>query len=310
MSDIINRLRALKEASIRNQQYINSIKADNGMAAGYGLLNSGQTISNFSNFFNINTSSMGGPYNYDLNMRLIDDFQARHQDIIDMQQQREQSKQIIGTILSELDDAELDNRLESINVKELQKTDNVKNMIKTVFIKPVADEDSQQRRPRRQRFQQQVDSDGEDIVQDGPNIEDIAPEDHVHIAEYIDKCYKHIIKVLKVYFILADGKHFRLPISADIAKIKTKLEGYIHVPDDDLRKGNLKYGTYLYYLTISNESRVVMRSGYFLKTGTTGILLMNESETDRFEIDFKCPLFRKINNLDIVQVLADLKLNV
>jgi hypothetical protein len=81
--------------------------------------------------------------------------------------------------------------------------------------------------------------------------------------------------------------------------MKTQLEGHIHVPDIDVVKGHIRAGTHIYYLSVDEHSHVKLMDGYVLKTANTGIVLIDEENNKKKQIDFKCPVFRKINNLDI-----------
>jgi hypothetical protein len=331
-ANIISKLRALKDASTRNQQYINTFTMQVPSTLNYKPTSSGAfhtaftkgrdfrgtgvplawdynhiptvpgqyyqqhpVSGSFDNFFTYpNTTASQA----DFNSRVLQDFQARNQDLIDAQVEREHAHQIMTNILANMadyEDAELDKRLANLNMTELQQNKTIstgRDIIKTIHLAPVT---------KYPASPSNCETDGEES---GPDIADISEQDHEKIAEYIDTCYEHIIKVLKVYFILADGKTYRLPRPAEVRDMKTRLEGHIHVPDDVFRARELLAGTRIYYLTVDEKSNVVLKAGLVYKLGQTGIIILDELEKRKLDIGYSCPVFRKINNLDIASVLA------
>lgn len=304
-ANIISRLRALKDASTRNQQYINTFTTvgtpgtqdQHHYESSYAGQYYKQQPASYSNFFSY-SNNPNSESQANFNSRLVQDFRARNQDLIDAQLEREHANQIMTNILANMadyEDAELDERLANLNLAELQQNKSISNsrdIIKTIHLAPVANRPSS------------PSNYGTD-EESGPDIADISDQDQETIADYIDTCYEHIIKVLKVYFILADGKEYRLPRPSEIRDIKTQLEGHIHVPDDVFRARALLPGTRIYYLTVDDQSRVVLKVGLVYKLAQTGIIILDEIEKRKLDIGYSKPVFRKINNLDIVKILSN-----
>ena len=277
MNPTLARLKALRESSIQFQEHISKLAGGAHPATYY------QTQPGYS--------QMQIPVQQDLNGRLLADFTERNRHIIESQLKREQSANLLSNVLdsvTDYDDAMLDAQISNINPEGFA---NIKSLVKTVTITP-----PEQSTESSKRHKKESRPESPPIA-----IEDIDEEFQDRVMEYIDKCYDHIIKVLKVYFILADGKHYRLPSKSEIATIKTVLEGHINIPNGpDL---DIQAGTAVYYLSVDESSRIKMGFGYYKKAGKTGLILQDEDTDELFIIDFKCPMFRKINNLDIAKYI-------
>lgn len=270
---IIERLRQLKQKAEQNNTLITNLKTPQP-AYSYNYPSSPKPI-----YIDQYQTS-------DLYSQMMQDFETRNKHIIESQLQYERGQTLLSDILAqvdEYDDAELDNRLSNINISEFDSISSLRkaipSQIKTVHIQPV------------EKVKKETDP--------GPELSDLSEYEQQLVGEYIDTAYTHLIKVLKVYFILADGKSFRLPATHEIITMKEQLEGHLHVGDMDVKKGLIRAGTHIYYLSVDENSQVKLMDGYVLKTANTGLILIDEENNKKKHIDFKCPVFRKINNLDI-----------
>lgn len=270
---IIERLRQLKQKAEQNNTLITNLKTP-PPAYSYNYPSSPKSI------------YIDQYQTADLYSQMMQDFESRNKHIIESQLQYERGQTLLSDILAqvdEYDDDELDNKLSNINIHEFNSISSLKkaipSQIKTVHIQPVV------------KVKKEADP--------GPELSDLSDYEQQLVGEYIDTAYTHLIKVLKVYFILADGKSFRLPVTSEIAIMKELLEGHLHVGDMDVKKGHIRAGTHVYYLTVDEDSQIRLHNGYVLKTANTGLILIDEENNKKKQIDFKCPVFRKINNLDI-----------
>lgn len=303
---MIERLRQLKQANDYNNKLISNLKIPPLQSV------SGQ---GYQQYQPMNTSQQSGQQSgqqsdSDLYSKMMNDFETRNKHIIESQLYYERSQDLLNDVLSMVDNYDEDelnmqlsklvgntvhtgsqaqydansiniNNFDSVSelVNAIPKKDSASNQIKKVYIQPQAAKTTQ--------------------IEHGPELTDLTEYEQELVGEFVDTAYTHLIKVLKVYFILADGKYFRLPATSDILTMKLQLEGHTHVPDIDVIKGHIRAGTHIYYLTIDENSHVKLLDGYVLKTANTGIVIIDEENNKKKHIDFKCPIFRKINNLDI-----------
>jgi hypothetical protein len=275
---IIDRLRQLKQKAEQNNALITNLKTSQpAYSYSYNHPYSARPI--YIDQYNTNT---------DLYSQMMQDFETRNKHIIESQLQYERGQELLSDVLAqvdEYDETELDTRLSNINIHEFNSIASLKkaipqpNHVKTVHIHPVV------------KLKKETES--------GPELDDLSEYEQQLIGEYIDTAYTHLIKVMKVYFILADGKSFRLPATNEIITMKELLQGHLHVADIDVKKGLIRAGTHVFYLTVDDDSQIRLHNGYVLKTANTGLILIDEENNKKKHIDFKCPVFRKINNLDI-----------
>lgn len=270
---IIVRLRQLKQKAEQNNTLITNLKMPPPVYS-YNLPSSPRPI------------YIDQYQTADLYSQMMQDFETRNKHIIESQLQYDRDQTLLSDILAqvdEYDESELDNRLSNINICEFDSISSLKKVIpsqiKTVHIQPVV------------KLKKETDP--------GPELDDLTEYEQQLVGEYIDTAYTHLIKVLKVYFILADGKSFRLPTTSEIIAMKEQLEGHLHVADIDVKKGVIRAGTHVYYLTVNEDSQIRLHDGYVLKTANNGLILIDEENNKKKHIDFKWPVFRKINNLDI-----------
>jgi hypothetical protein len=125
------------------------------------------------------------------------------------------------------------------------------------------------------------------------------------ISEYIDLAYARIIKICKVYFIRALYFDYQMPTQPEIAEIKDRLLGHLHIPRPKWQN-KLALKSRIEYLNINRDGRVelatawVMRiKGYHLFVshdmtgGGKGVKNKWRKLTPHF------PVFHKITNDDI-----------
>ena len=125
------------------------------------------------------------------------------------------------------------------------------------------------------------------------------------ISEYIDLAYARIIKIVKVYFIRALYFDYQMPTHPEIAEIKDRLLGHLHIPRTKWQE-RLPLKSRIEYLNITRDGRVelatawVMRiKGYHLFVshdmtgGGRGVKNKWRKLTPHF------PVFHKITNSDI-----------
>ncbi len=286
---IVERLRQLKQTTTRNNELISNLKVPQSAYTYYPSAARYDPQYQYANPIQIDQYHQS-----DLYSQMMSDFETRNRHIIESQLYYERSQDLLNDVLENCidnyDEDELDARLSQVNIHNINtvsdlvntipKRENVNDQVKTVNIQPVASSAKKQ-------------------IEQGPELTDLSEYEQELVGELVDTAYTHLIKVLKVYFILADGKCFRLPTASEIQDMKTQLEGHMHVSDIDVIKGRLRAGTHIYYLTIDDNSHVSLLDGYILKTANTGLAIIDEQNNKKKHIDFKCPVFRKLNNLDI-----------
>lgn len=289
---MIERLRQLKQATERNNALISNLKTPQPAYTYYPSSTSHEYPYNYTNPIQIDQYQPA-----DLYSQMMSDFETRNKHIIESQLQYERSQDllddVLGSCIDNYDEDELNSQLSHLNVHNF---DSVSELVKAI---PKREQHSSDQVKTVTIQPPEKSSVRKHQVEQGPELTDLSEYEQELVGEFVDTAYTHLIKVLKVYFILADGKRFRLPTTRDIQAIKTQLEGHIHVPDIDVIKGHIRAGTHIYYLSVDDNSHVKLLDGYVLKTANTGIVLIDEENNKKKQIDFKCPVFRKINNLDI-----------
>jgi hypothetical protein len=196
-------------------------------------------------------------------------------------------------MVNTVDEAELDRQLDQLSMHDI---DSVSKLVNAINVKPVIlPEHSYEVKT----INIKPTEPDEHILESAPTMDDLSYTEQELVTDYVESCYSHLIKVLKVYFILSDGKMYRLPSIRKIQYMKELLEGHLHVPDTEVRRGKIQPGTHIYYLSIDDNSAVQLMEGHVFKKAKRGIILIDEKNNKKKHIDFKCPVFRKINNLDI-----------
>ena len=125
------------------------------------------------------------------------------------------------------------------------------------------------------------------------------------ISEYIDMAYARIIKITKVYFIRALYFDYQMPTQEEIAEMKERLLGHLHIPRPKWR-ARLPLKSQIEYLNITRDGRVelakawVMRiKGFhlFVSHDMTGLGKGVKNKWRKLTPHF--PVFHKITNSDI-----------
>lgn len=288
---ILERLRQLKQSTTRNNELISNLKVPQSAYTYYPSAARYETQYQYSNPIQIDQY-----HQPDLYSQMMSDFETRNRHIIESQLYYERSQDLLNNVLENCidnyDEDELDARLSQVNIHNFN---TVSKLVKAIPKREQRTTDQ----VKTVHIQTPTLSSAKREIEQGPELTDLTEYEQELVGEFVDTAYTHLIKVLKVYFILADGKCFRLPSPSEIQDMKTQLEGHIHVPDIDVIKGHIRAGTHIYYLTVDENSHVSLLDGYILKTANTGLVIIDEENNKKKHIDFKCPVFRKINNLDI-----------
>ena len=346
--DAINKLKALRELSIKNQAKINELTQKQNTFINKPIPTSSETFV-VAGYDKSNSYIM--PTNFE--DALLADFRQRNKHIIDARIEREQSAVILGNVLKdviEYDDIMLEKQLTQANISSLMQNTAIKpkDIIKQIHIdidnktssgkkaktpKQPKTINNIQATPKAKNtsgkcrklytggskillptickstkltdYEKSVCSIQRDDIDNDtackPELEDLNEYEQKHVFSYIEQCYAHIIKVLKVYFILADGKKYVLPSGNKIGKIKTMLEGYIHV----VNLNTLVIGTHIYYLTVDLNNKVKIMDGYVYEINMDGcyIIIIDETNNKKIKVRDTCPIFRKLNNYDIAGLL-------
>lgn len=125
------------------------------------------------------------------------------------------------------------------------------------------------------------------------------------ISEYIDLAYAKIIKIVKVYFIRSMYFDYQMPTQPEIAEMKDRLLGHLHIPRTKWQD-RLPLKSRIEYLNITRDGRVelatawVMRiKGYhlFVSHDMTGGGKGVKNKWRKLSPHF--PVFHKITNSDI-----------
>jgi hypothetical protein len=288
---ILERLRQLKQSTTRNNELISNLKVPLQVYTYQPQTASYESLYNYTNPIQIDQYQQP-----DLYSQMMTDFETRNRHIIESQLYYERSQDLLNDVLENCidnyDEDELDAQLSQVNIHNF---DTVTGLVNAI---PKREQQSSDQ-VKTVHIQANNSSSVKHQIDQGPELTDLTEYEQELVGEFVDTAYTHLIKVLKVYFILSDGKCFRLPTTIDIQDMKTQLEGHIHVPDIDVIKGHIRAGTHIYYLSIDENSHVKLLDGYILKTANTGLVIIDEENNKKKHIDFKCPVFRKINNLDI-----------
>lgn len=293
---VIDKLRQLKEKTDKNKELISTLKMPQTYSyyPPYPYTNIANPYSNI-----INPTQTEQVQTDDLYNKMMLDFEMRNKHIIESQLYYERSQNLLNDVLSVVDnydELELDARLTQINP---QKYNSVSGLIKSIPIQKNINISTDIANGASHGDIKTIYITPKNTEEQGPELSDLTEYEQSLVTEFIEKSYAHLIKILKVYFILADGKLYKLPNITEIQIMKEQLEGHIHVPDIDVIKGYIWSGTHIYYLTVDEDSYVKLMDGYVLKTANSGLVIIDEKNNKKKQIDFKCPVFRKINNLDI-----------
>lgn len=125
------------------------------------------------------------------------------------------------------------------------------------------------------------------------------------ISEYIDLAYAQIIKIVKVYFIRALYFDYQMPTQLEIAELKDRLLGHLHIPRQKWQE-RLPLKSRVEYLNITRDGRVELATAWVMRIrgwhlyishdmigGGKGVKNKWRKLTPHF------PVFHKITNSDI-----------
>jgi len=125
------------------------------------------------------------------------------------------------------------------------------------------------------------------------------------ISEYLDIAYARIIKIAKVYFIRALYFDYQMPTQEEIAELKDRLVGHLHIPRPKWRT-RLPLKSRIEYLNITRDGRVELATAWVMRIkgfhlfvshnmtgGGKGVKNKWRKLTPHF------PVFHKITNCDI-----------
>lgn len=113
----------------------------------------------------------------------------------------------------------------------------------------------------------------------------------------IDIEYQFILKILKTYCIFCHYRDIKLPTQEELDDIKDTLEGWIFVPKEEFK--NIKYNEDLYFLNI-NDFKIVLATGKYKTTDKWGVKTYNKNQNTVISLNYLNPIFRKINENDVV----------
>ncbi len=130
-------------------------------------------------------------------------------------------------------------------------------------------------------------------------------EKRVIISEFIDLAYARIIKICKVYFIRAMYFDYQLPDQTEIAEIKDRLLGHLHIPRSKWET-RLPLKSRIEYLNITRGGQVELATawvmkikGYHLYVSHNMVGLGKGVKNKWRKLTPHFPVFHKITNDDI-----------
>jgi len=125
------------------------------------------------------------------------------------------------------------------------------------------------------------------------------------ISDYLDAAYSRIIKIAKVYFIRALYFDYQMPTQEEIAELKDRLLGHLHIPRTKwLTRLPLK--SRIEYLNITRDGRVELATAWVMRIkgfhlyvshDMTGLGKGVKNKWRKLTPHF--PVFHKITNDDI-----------
>ena len=84
------------------------------------------------------------------------------------------------------------------------------------------------------------------------------------ISEFIDSAYAQIIKICKVYFIRALYFDYQMPSQEEIAELKDRLLGHLHIPRQKWQS-RLPLKSRVEYMNITRDGRVELATAYVMR---------------------------------------------
>ena len=130
-------------------------------------------------------------------------------------------------------------------------------------------------------------------------------EKRVIISEFIDLAYARIIKIFKVYLIRAMYFDYLPPTQEEIAEIKDRLLGHLHIPRTKWRY-RLPVKSQIEYLNITRDGRVELATAWVMRIAPFHLFVSHNMAGGGKGVKNKWrklsphyPVFHKITNNDI-----------
>ena len=130
-------------------------------------------------------------------------------------------------------------------------------------------------------------------------------EKRVIISEFIDLAYARIIKIFKVYLIRAMYFDYLPPTQEEIAEIKDRLLGHLHIPRTKWRY-RLPVKSQIEYLNITRDGRVELATAWVMRIAPFHLFVSHNMAGGGKGVKNKWrklsphyPVFHKITNSDI-----------
>ena len=125
------------------------------------------------------------------------------------------------------------------------------------------------------------------------------------ISEYIDMAYARIIKIAKVYFIRALYFDYQMPTQEEIAELKERLLGHLHIPRQKWPT-RLLLKSRVEYLNITRDGRVELATAWIMRIKGFHLFVSHDMTGRGKGVKNKWrkltphfPVFHKITNSDI-----------
>jgi hypothetical protein len=125
------------------------------------------------------------------------------------------------------------------------------------------------------------------------------------ISEYLDIAYARIIKIAKVYFIRALYFDYQMPTQEEIAELKDRLVGHLHIPRPKWRT-RLPLKSRIEYLNITRDGRVELATAWVMRIKGFHLFVSHNMTGGGKGVKNKWrkltplfPVFHKITNCDI-----------
>jgi hypothetical protein len=130
-------------------------------------------------------------------------------------------------------------------------------------------------------------------------------EKRVIIGEFIDLAYARIIKICKVYFIRAMYFDYQMPTQEEIAEIKERLLGHLHIPRTKWRD-RLPVKSQIEYLNITRDGSVELATAWVMRVAPHHLFVSHNVigcgrgvKNKWRKLSPHYPVFHKITNDDI-----------
>jgi hypothetical protein len=130
-------------------------------------------------------------------------------------------------------------------------------------------------------------------------------EKRVVISEFIDLAYARIIKICKVYFIRALYFDYQMPSQEEIAELKDRLLGHLHIPRQKWHE-RLPLKSRIEYMNITRDGRVELATAWVMRVKGYHLFVSHNMlgggkgvKNKWRKLSPHFPVFHKITNDDI-----------